>query len=140
MDLQIISPPDAFSIATTLIFALAGLVSITLGIAGRLVQKRPLLLPVVIVIVGFFDIGFAIKYAQLTVPSFPGGPVPSVELRPFLLMMSLVVLSVPLGFLYRHNADFRIGGIGFYYARYCGATGAKTAVATACCNCDRWIL
>ena len=71
-------------------------------------QKRPLLLPVVIVIVGFFDIGFAIKYAQLTVPSFPGGPVPSVELRPFLLMMSLVVLSVPLGFWFAGGREIEL--------------------------------
>ena len=103
-----ISQPDGLMWATIVFFFLAGVVSLALGAAGYFVQKRPFLVPLLVVTVGVVDILFAVKYAQIVVPGFPGGPEPSASIRPFLFAISLVMLSVPFGFYITGDRELRI--------------------------------
>lgn len=96
--LQTISPPDPIGLLTAVVFMVAGIASILAGVLGRTLQKRPLPVPVMMVLVGVADLAYAWKYTQLILPGFPGNPIPSAEIRPFLLLVSFVCLSVPVGF------------------------------------------
>ena len=102
-----ISQPDGLLWATIVLFFAAGVASIVLGGAGYFIQKRPFLVPLAVVIVGLVDIAFAVKYAQIVVPGFPGGPQPSGSIRPFMFAVSLVMLSVPFGFYITGDRELR---------------------------------
>lgn len=106
--LQVISPPDPIGLLTAVIFMVAGIASILAGILGRAIQKRPLPVPAMMVLVGLADIAYSYKYAQLILPGFPGNPIPSAEIRPFLLLISFVALSVPVGFWITGDRELKL--------------------------------
>jgi signal transduction histidine kinase len=106
--LQTISPPDPWGLLTAVTFMVAGVGSVVAGILGRVVQKRPYPVPVLIALVGIADLAYAWKYAQLILPGFPGNPIPSAEIRPFMFLISLVALSVPIGFWWTGDRELRL--------------------------------
>ncbi len=106
--LQTISPPDPWGLLTAVTFMVAGVGSVVAGILGRVVQKRPYPVPVLIALVGIADLAYAWKYAQLILPGFPGNPIPSAEIRPFMFLISLVALSVPVGFWWTGDRELRL--------------------------------
>lgn len=106
--LQTISPPDPIGLLTTAIFMVAGIASILAGVMGRAIQKRPLPVPIMVGLVGLADLFFAFKYIQLILPGFPGNPIPSADIRPYLLLISLVALSVPIGFWITGDRELKL--------------------------------
>lgn len=105
---QSISPPDPWGLLTAVTFMVAGIGSVAAGVLGRMVQKRPYPVPVLIAVVGLVDLAYAWKYSQLILPGFPGNPIPSAEIRPFMFLISLVALSVPVGFWLTGDRELRL--------------------------------
>ena len=95
-----ISPPDIWVWSTIAMFLFAGIVSFVSAVSGHFVQKRPWPMPLLISLIGVIDIIFAIKYAQLVIPGFPGWPAPSVEGRPYFLLIAVAMLFMPVGYIW----------------------------------------
>lgn len=103
-----ISPVDPFVWVIITVFLVAGIVSLLVGYAGYFVQKRPFLVPLLVSVAGVADVVFAIVYAQLTVPGFPGHPVPSAAGRPWLAVVGVAALAYPLSVYFSGDREFHL--------------------------------
>ena len=102
------SPVDPFVWIIIVVFLVAGIVSLVVGYAAYFQQKRPYHVPLLVAIAGVVDVVFAVIYAQLTIPGFPGYPVASAAGRPYLAVIGVAALLYPLSVYFSGDREFRL--------------------------------
>lgn len=102
-----ISPPDGLALLIIFMYLAAGIISLVVAVAARVIQKRPLLGPISIAVIGIADIAFSFKYAQVVLPGFPGSPISTAEARPYFLLVAAVIFIVPITYYVSGHRELR---------------------------------
>ena len=92
---SMISPPDPTVFIIAFVFLLAGFVSWAVAVAAYFIQKRSIMAAALGAMGAIYGI-FAYRYAQLTLPGFPGYPIPSADGRPYFLAIGIAAVAYPI--------------------------------------------
>lgn len=103
-----ISPPSFVVWLVSIVFFAAGLTSFAVAGVSYYLQKRPWPIPVMMALAGVVNVVFAHKYAQLTIPGYPGNPIPSAEGRAALAFIAIAALVYPLSVYFHNDREFRM--------------------------------
>lgn len=103
-----ISSPDVLLWLTLAAFFVASVVSVTVAGLSYFGQKRPWLVPALILAAGVIEAAIVVMYGRIVVPGFPGGPLPSARIRLPFLLAALALLLYPILYYIMNDREFKI--------------------------------